>query len=259
MDFKDFGEFLEVINRLHQEEREFVICTVIESKGSAPQRVGARMVVADNGESFGTVGGGIVESETITKAKEMLKTRGKPQIHHIELNENGRGLCGGAMSIFLEGFYTKKQIVIFGAGHVAEAVCELLERLNYRITLFDNRKERLDLPVFNRCKKICDEYANIKNYRELFEDCDILVMTPNHEYDFMVIKQILGTGFKSLGLLGSKKKKVELVEFLKREGFGEVEINRVRIPVGIEIGSRSPVEIAISIAAELIKMNSQKK
>jgi len=259
MDFKDFEEFISVAQRLFYEGKEFVVCTVIESKGSSPQKAGSRMIITSDGESFGTVGGGIVESDTIEKANSMIKKKESVYVLHFELNESGKGVCGGSMSIFLEGFYSRRRVVIFGAGHVSEAVCDVLKRLNYRISVFDNRNERLDLPAFEGTDKICAEYSELDKYVAVSHDTDILVMTPNHEYDFLVVKKLLRENFGSLGLLGSKRKKAELVGFLKKEGFSEEEISKVRVPVGLEIGSRTPYEIAVSIAAELIRMRSDKK
>ncbi|MCX7958953.1 MAG: XdhC family protein [Deltaproteobacteria bacterium] len=259
MDFRDFDEFLKKAMELNAEGREYVVCTVVRSTGSSPQKPGSRMIVTSEGEFFGTVGGGSVESEVIRRAKVMLKERFLPEILDFELNRPDTGVCGGSMSVFLEGFYRKHKVLIFGAGHVSEAVCDLLKRLGYFITVFDSRKERLNLPSFEGCHKISGNYNEVCKSTEPDANTDILVMTPNHEYDFLVVKQLLRADFRSLGLLGSKRKKAELADFLKREGFSEEEIARVRIPVGIEIGSHTPYEIAVSISAELIQMNSVRR
>ncbi|MGC8927481.1 MAG: XdhC family protein [Myxococcota bacterium] len=257
MDFIDFSEFIAKVDELNRRGEEFVICTVVESIGSSPQRPGSKMVVASDGNTYGTVGGGIVESSTIEKAEEMLKKRLSPTIIGFELNEKGEGLCGGSMKIYLEGIYKKLKLLIFGAGHVSEAVCDIFKRLNYQITVFDDREERLNLHPFSHCNRICAEYSRLEEYIICDEETDVLIMTPSHKYDFEVVKRLLKMPFRSLGLLGSKRKRVELIEYLRSEGFKEDAITKVRIPVGLEIGSHTPYEIAISIAAEMIKMKRE--
>lgn len=256
MDFINFSEFVKKLEELNRSGEEFVICTVIESIGSSPQKAGSKMIVTTDGESYGTVGGGLVEVKTIEKAKEMLKSRLPPSLINFELNEKGEGLCGGSMKIYLEGIYKKFKLLIFGAGHVSEAVCDIMTKLGYHISVFDNREERLQLPSFKNCSTICAEYSELERHIATDDNTDILIMTPNHQYDFEVAKKLLKMNFRSIGLLGSKRKRLELMEFLRSADFNDEEISKIRIPVGLEIGSHTPYEIAISIAAEFIKMNS---
>ncbi len=259
MDFIGLDEFLKKINELNQNKNEFVLCTVVDSSGSTPRKSGAKMIVTQSCETFGTVGGGIVESEVINKAGEMLKDRLPNQLMKFELNEKGKGVCGGSMTVFLEGFYSNNRIIIFGAGHVSEAVCDLLKKMDYHITVFDNREERLMLPSFSYCERICAGYEKIEEKITSNENTDILIMTPNHQYDFEVAEKMLRKKYRFLGLMGSKKKKMELINYLKQRGFSDVEINRIHIPVGLPIGSSTPYEIAISIAAELISLKSGRR
>jgi len=258
MDFVDFNDYLETLQDLRDSGAEFVICSVINSSGSSPRKSGSKMIVTNDGRTFGTVGGGIIESRTIETAKSMLKTHSPPQTMHLELNEKGEGVCGGSMDIFLEGVYKKHRLVIFGAGHVSEELCRVMRGLDFHIVVFDNRIERLNLDSFSRCERVCGEYSELERLLTIDENTDVIVMTPNHQYDFEVAKRVLRMSFHSLGVMGSKKKRAELINYLRSEGFSDEEIFRVRIPVGIEIGSETPYEIAISIAAELIKLNSRK-
>lgn len=260
MDFKGIDEFIKIAFELISKNREFIVCTVIESIGSSPQKAGSKMIVVKGGEILGTVGGGRVESETINKAMWMLENRSEPFILRFDLQNIEIGVCGGNMSIYLEGYYSKRRVIIFGAGHIAEALCDLLKKLNYNITVFDNRKERLESLAFDGCEKICNDYTDLKTLKEKISyDTDVLIMTPNHEYDFLLTKNLLREHFRSIGVLGSKRKREELINFLKKEGFSEQEIAKIRIPVGLEIGSRTPYEIAVSICAELIQMSSSKR
>ncbi len=256
MDFIGFTEFLAKATELNLGGKDFVICTVIVSRGHSPQKAGSKMIVMIDGEFFGTVGGGMVESRTIERAIEMLKNRESPQILDFDLSGED-GVCGGSMSIFLEGVYPGKRLIIFGAGHVSEAVCDLFKRLDYRIVVFDPRRERLDLNTFRECEKICAEYSELESYIKTDKETNLLIMTPSHQYDFEVAGKLLKMDFRFLGLLGSKRKKIELAQYLKNMGFSDEEISRVHVPVGLEINSKTPYEIAISIAAELIKVNSE--
>lgn len=237
----------------------FVLATVVRTAGSTPREIGAKMIVVQSGETIGTIGGGNVEMRAIEAAKEMLALREKTRLSDVSLDDAEKQVCGGRMTLFLEAFFPSKEALIFGAGHVAAAVCPELQKIGFAVTVYDDRAERLKLPAFSTARTVCAQYSDLESHVKFHPDLHILVMTPQHIHDFEIAVKVAGREWKFLGILGSKRKKKELINALEEADIPDETIERIRIPVGIEIGSETPEEIAVSIAAELIKLHSKKE
>jgi xanthine dehydrogenase accessory factor len=238
---------------------DFALAVVVETDGETPRKPGAKMIVTSAGEIYGTVGGGAVESGVIERARKLLAERGKPEIMEWRLDGVESGICGGRMRIYIEPFFAPRQIVIFGAGHVSAALCPVLASLGFSVAVYDDRKDRFLLSEFKSVRQIAAPYSDLEKHLTFHKELNILVMTPNHAYDFEVVKRVLTKEWAFLGVLASRKKRAEFITRLNAEGFPADLIASVRMPLGIDIGSETPAEIAISIAAEFVGMYSTKK
>jgi xanthine dehydrogenase accessory factor len=243
--------------RWSEEGRAFVLATVVRAVGSTPRKVGAKMLIPPEGEGVGTVGGGVTEHQVIGRARAMLQTKAPAELFEISLAEESA--CGGRMTIFLEPHGAGKQIFLFGAGHVGRAVGKLLAELGWDVTVIDPRAERLDDPDFARCRTRAEPFVEAAKSLPFAPDVFILVMTPDHEWDAEVAATCLEHPWRWLGVLGSARKAGEIRRRLGEQGFAPEAIARLRIPVGVEIGSETPAEIAVSIAGELIRETSSKR
>ncbi len=251
---------LDLYGHLHEwveQRRAFVLATVIRAAGSVPRDPGAKMLIPMNGEPVGTVGGGRVELEVVAAARGLLTTKGAARIVALDLSEESA--CGGRMEIFLDPHHCEKQIVLIGAGHVGIAVARLLVTLDWDVAIIDPRAERLAHPQLAACRRTEAQFADAPAKIPFSEKLFILVMTPDHRFDEEVTAQCVPQAWRWLGVIGSRRKAEQFRRGLVARGLPEDRVSRVRIPVGIDIGSDTPEEIAISIAAELIRETSQKK
>lgn len=239
----------------------FSIVTMISNKGHAPQDPGAKMVVTSEGLYWGTVGGGKIEARCIKEAIGSLNNKSEPQIFTWNLQRDIGMTCGGEVTYLFETFTPNAwPIVIFGAGHVAQAVTRLLLRLDCQITCIDHRKEWCDkLPVSNRLKVIHD--LEPKSLVSTFSsESYFLSLTQGHAMDLPIL-QTLYSQYPSapyIGGIGSvikaKKLRKELIDF----GINESTLNHnFHCPIGLPIGTNHPYEIAISIIAELLQVRDQ--
>jgi xanthine dehydrogenase accessory factor len=237
--------------------RPCVLATVIRGVGSVPRHPGAKMVIALDGETAGTVGGGTVERKVIDEARRLLATDEPASVVAFDLTEESA--CGGRMEVFLEPHRAGKRIVIIGAGHVCAAVAPLLVRLSWDVTLIDPRADRLELPEYRLCRKVRATFDEAPRHIAFTPDLFILVMTPDHAFDTEIAAGCLEQPWKWLGVMGSARKADQIKAALAARGLSPERIARLRVPVGIEIGSDTPEEIAVSIAAELISATSAKR
>jgi len=163
-----------------------------------------------------------------------------------------------------EGFaYTeqlgfKNDLYIIGGGHCALALSELMSKMDFRISLFDDRPElnTIDKNRFAHEIRIVDSYVEIAREIASGDRSFVVVMTLGYKSDEAVIRALIDYDFKYFGVLGSNAKMSVMLRKLSKEGLPAEKLDRIRTPIGIPIHSRTPEEIAISIAAEIIAVKN---
>ncbi|PIE53916.1 MAG: xanthine dehydrogenase [Dethiosulfovibrio peptidovorans] len=240
-------------------ENTGVLCTVVGKNGSTPCRVGSKMWVAPDGSITGTVGGGDLERQTIARALELLR-KGIPHdllSYHMEPDtEHPEGLiCGGATSLFLEVMGRRREVVIFGAGHVGHSVGTLASFCGYGVTFWDDRED-ITSPPLEGAKFISIPLPQAIQELRLEQGVSVVICTWAHGKDGDVVRLLEGTNPSYIGMLSSKTKGATLWGRLRREGVSETHLKRIHTPIGLSIGAGSPQEIAVSIMAEIISVDS---
>lgn len=230
----------------------FVWITVIKTSGSAPRHAGAKMIVYENGKTYGTIGGGTLEFQAVEDAGKFLKT-GLSGCKVYPLGPLLGQCCGGEVELFFEPVIKPKKIAVFGAGHIAEELVPMLKKLAFGITLIDERAERLNLAPFDIVdEKINELPSDAFKKIEFDNDLYIIVITHQHKHDEEIVEFCLDKPFKYLGMIGSKSKWEKFKARYKSRGFTNEAIGRITTPIGLDIGSETPFEISVSIVAEVI-------
>ncbi|WP_010236228.1 XdhC family aldehyde oxidoreductase maturation factor [Clostridium arbusti] len=324
-------------------EGEPLVCaTIFGSLGSSPRTSGAKMIIFKDNSIFGTIGGGRLESQVLTKSIEVFYSKRNVTMH-FDLNglKETDMICGGEVEVLLEYLdprdvdvyktslqsieenkkaqfitvlnkenlsikrylctYSKlgapegidkilynklkanlgrKQLktvdidnntyiiesisnnevlYIFGAGHISEKLASLTKMVDFKTVVIDDREIFANRDRFPSVDdiKILDSFDKPFNIK-IDEDTYIVAITRGHACDLKVMKQILKSKAKYIGMIGSKRKRVEICSKLKESGYEDKDFLRIHSPVGIEINADTPAEIAVSIAAELIKVRGEK-
>lgn len=231
----------------------FVIVTVTGIHGSTPTSNGAKMGVTANGLDCGTVGGGKLEAQALEFASEMLQHGPNIQVVDWSLKADLGMTCGGRVQLLFERIHARPwQIVIFGAGHVTQALANLLVTLPCQLTCIDPRKDWLEkLPTNARHVHTDDPAAEVAR---LADETFVLCMTQGHRSDLPVLRALYMSSrvFPYVGVIGSQAKSAVLRSELLDLGIQEERLH-FHCPVGLPIGSNAPNEIAVSIAAQLLE------
>lgn len=158
---------------------------------------------------------------------------------------------------FAEMLCKENHLYIFGAGHVGLALSDIANKLGFVVHIFDNRKgiNTLEVNDFAKYKSVID-YRNSAKHVPDGQNIYAVIMTFAHKSDELVLKQLLNKDIRYLGMMGSDKKVGAIFENLKNEGYEPATINKIYAPIGIEISSQTPYEIAISVVAEMIKVKN---
>lgn len=255
---------IERLAELAAEAAPFVLVTLVEVTGSAPQDAGAKMLVDASGLRFGTVGGGRVEQAAIVRAQELLAAPRPPACALVEWNlQRDVGMtCGGVVKLLFEVHQAHPwRVVVFGAGHVGQAVVRCLLLLDCQVVCIDSRQEWLErLPASPQLEMVrLDEPRDF--VPRLMADDFVVCMTMGHATDVPVLRAIFTGGLEPtyLGVIGSRAKREVLRRELEDAGVPAAAIERLRCPIGLPIGSNQPGEIAVSVAAEILQIRDAAK
>ncbi len=153
----------------------------------------------------------------------------------------------------------KNKLFIIGGGHCALALSEIMAKMDFHISLFDDRAElnTLEKNSFVHEKRIIESYEQIGEFIEGGENIYVVVMTLGYKFDEIVIRALFEKKIKYFGVLGSRAKMKILLKSLEKEGLDKEKLAQIRTPIGLKIGSRTPEEIAVSIAAEIISVKNK--
>jgi xanthine dehydrogenase accessory factor len=247
----------QAVAELEQENKAGVLCTIIRNQGSTPRHAGSKMLVFADGSITGSVGGGELESRTISAALESLKHE-QPGWLKYSLNEPEQGdpgVCGGQVEIYMEPIIPKPTLVVVGAGHVGKAVAHLAHWLDFRLAVSDDRAE------FCTADNIpdADQYLPVPlehliDHLEITPWTYLVLTTRSVDIDVPGLPALLESPAAYIGVIGSKRRWETTKKQLVEAGVSQDQIDRVHSPMGIEIHAETPEEIAISILAEVIRV-----
>ena len=329
--------------KILENQREAIVCQVVETRGSTPQKAGSMMVVDPDGGQGGTLGGGCVENEVKTKAIRQIGT-GEAAVHSFVLDHDyawADGLiCGGRMVVIAQpvrgseplayfrlvgqileeaqGFteaiiidphqagvlplgrrilfdsegiprgslpagrfpadfqpgsyrpvarpkpsvhggvaflpnWPRIRLIVVGAGHVGQAVADLAAQADFDVWVVDDRNQYANRERFPRAQRIV-----VGPIEKVIAGLDItplsyaLIVTRGHGHDQEALYHLAPTAASYVGLIGSRRKIRLIFDNLREAQIRAADLERVTAPVGLDIGSQTVPEIAISIVAELI-------
>jgi xanthine dehydrogenase accessory factor len=250
--------FRAVVRALDEGARAALV-TIVSTNGSTPQRVGAKMLVYDDGRTVGTIGGGCYENDAAGKAREAIRLR-RPQMVRYSLNDDLAAesglICGGQMEVYIEPVEPAPHLYLLGAGHVSVEVARIAQLVGFRVHVVDDRDRFANADRFPGAEVVVDDIADWLARTPLPAGAYAVVVTRGHRHDHTAMRQLVGRPLRYLGLIGSRAKVVRIFEALVGEGMPAESLTSVHAPIGLDIGAVSPAEIAVSIVAELVAVRS---
>ena len=247
-------ELLRTLAVLAARREPLVLVTVIEASGSAPGKAGAKMIVTSAGQE-GTVGGGKIELEAIRRAHELLGGLTAPSLQEYHVTQELGMTCGGSMTLLYESISPPPRLVIFGAGHVSQALCGVASLAGFDVVVCDEREEWLTEERFPDAReRVLGPLGDAASRVTIDDRTFVCCVTPGHASDEDVLFCVLNNGGKPkyVGAIGSRRKAVVLRDGLMARGVSKEDADAIHVPMGLDIGAADPREIAVSVAAEMI-------
>jgi len=214
------------------------------------------MLVREDGSMAGTIGGGCVEAEVWTAAREVIESE-KPRHLNFTLGQEASydtGLiCGGQLNVFIEPVIPQPHAFIFGAGHISKSLSKIATIAGFATTIVDDRETFANRERFPEAAGIyADEYEQVFPQLIVNSSSYIVIVTRGHRDDMRVLRWAVSTPARYVSMIGSKRKVIGVVKELETEGIPREAFDRVFAPMGFEIGAITPEEIAVSVVAEMI-------
>ncbi|MDL2311097.1 XdhC/CoxI family protein [Peptostreptococcaceae bacterium OttesenSCG-928-C18] len=233
---------------------------ILESNcGSVPGKEGSVMGVFEDGSTIGTVGGGAIEFDLVKRSLKAMETNENFKFDY-SLTEKGelKMACGGQAAGFVKIFVPKNKLIIFGAGHCAQKLAKFAVTCNFAVYIVDDREEFKTNPDFEGIveylvgtpEKVVEKLPFDK------ETTYIVMATRGHIHDLEAARVTIDKNYKYMGMLGSRKKALEVKETLLKEGYDLDKINKINLPIGLDISDGSVEEIGISILSEILKVKN---
>jgi xanthine dehydrogenase accessory factor len=252
-----FGmDIYEQIVELRRQGRRGAVATIVNVRGSIPSFKTAKMLVRDDGSIVGTIGGGCVEADVWQAAREVMESE-KPRTLSFDLNQDPKydtGLvCGGTLEVFVEPVLPPALLYVFGAGHVSINLCKVASNAGFELIVADDRSSYATKERFPAAREVhAMEFDEALGKLEPNEASYIVIVTRGHRDDMRILRWAVQTRARYVGMIGSKRKVIEISKTLQQEGVPAHLFERVHAPIGLDIGAVTPEEIAVAITAELI-------
>ena len=261
------NDIYEALQNLAASGGRGVLAEIESTEGSSPRKAGARMLLSPDGSFSGTVGGGTLEYHAERDARAVLES-GESLRKTYSLGGAGGeaigAICGGSATLafrpigpeeaasLLAERPPRPRVLLYGAGHVAKALADALRLLDIPVVVTDEREAVLTEARFPAAERIvcpADEAPVDPRPGDA-----VVIMTHGHAHDYRLLLRAMQTDAAYIGVMASRKKAALFRGRLLADGVAQANVDaRLRSPVGLAIGAETPEEIAVSIAAELIR------
>ena len=213
--------------------------------------------MTDKGDGI-TTGVGVADEEGLNPGSFDLAQFDPEAITPVQLKEGTRLLARGNVRYFIQPAGIPGKVFVFGAGHVGEALAPLCHFVGFRTVVVDDRGDFANKERF----PLADEIHVPESFDAFFYDLEmtegdyVVIVTRGHAHDQAVLIRAMGTSVGYIGMIASRRKRDIIYRTLIDGGWCEQDLKRIRSPIGLDIGARTPEEIAVSIVAELVAVRA---
>lgn len=246
-------DIFDLITELRGRREHFTVATVIETEGSVSAKTASKAVIDAAGNMLGGwAGGGCAEGAVRKAALDCLAT-GRTAVLDLDLDDEvlGTGIpCGGTMRVYVEPVLPQPSLWILGHGRIAECLCLIGSELGFHVVVDDRDADREHYPAASLL--LTDDL----DYSQLTPGAaDFVVIATQHKGDHESLQTVLRRHVPYVGLVASKKRSRLVLDYLRTEGLGNVELAHVHAPAGLDLGACTPEKIALSVMSEIVLLH----
>jgi len=253
---EEFLDIYQEVAKIQQKGGSALLATLISVDDAFPKGESSKVLMKASGERIGHIFDGKKIEQRILKERETLLKGNKPTV--IVFDSEEENYPWKKMEVLLEPIFSEPTVYIFGAGHVSQQLAPIVKRVDFKVVVIDDREMFANRGRFPDADEvIVSEFEKCFDQLNIDGSSYIVIVTRGHLYDGFVLEQAIKTNARYIGMIGSKKKIQTLYQNLIKKGIYKETLDRVYAPIGIDINSETPEEIAVSIVAQLIKVRGE--
>jgi len=253
-----YNKIVEELSR----NKSVAVVTIVSKEGSGPRDLGAQLIVTEDGLKYGTIGGGSLENILYSEALKALKD-GKPRLLKLALRRDNipkdaiptNQLCGGVVEAFINVIEPSPRLILAGGGNVGKPIADIANTIGFRVIVIDDKQELANPQRYPYAEKVIVGNLEEEVGKLQYVKSDVFVIAYGEvETDYRVLRKLIELKFPGhIWALCSRNRCAWMLKRLLEENFNLSDYkDRLHMPAGLDIGSDTPEEIAVSILAEVI-------
>lgn len=243
--------FYKKLNKLTEKTKDVAVVTVINSDEKYKEFKEKKVALSDQEEIYSDEKSMDILTNIIKSfGRDKILKMSNPELKEVELEDRSN------VQIYIEPLTDNPRLVLFGAGHIANQVSKIASLMDFEITIVDDREDFLNRDRFPEADHII-----VKKYTDFLKDFEvekndyIVIITRGHQFDYYVLREVIDTKAKYVGMIGSSKKNKEVFDKLREvDKVTEKQLDTVYTPIGLDIGAETTSEIAVAIMGEIVKV-----
>ncbi|CAA9296107.1 MAG: Xanthine and CO dehydrogenases maturation factor, XdhC/CoxF family [uncultured Chloroflexi bacterium] len=248
-------------------ERRVPFCqaTVVAAGDAASADVGQKLIVPYAGAPMGVIGDdALTQTVAAVAAEQLLAGDVRLVQFHTGGNDGAAGdrrarrageLEAGAVEVALEPMPPPDQLIIVGAGHIAQPLARIAGVVGFEVTVIDDRERFANRERFpDAAHVVVDAFDHAIAAQQITPWTYLVLVTRGHEHDEPVLQHVAASPAPYIGMIGSRRRVLLVFERLRARGVPDHFVERIFAPIGLDIGARTPEEIALAIMAEIVNV-----
>jgi len=229
------------------QRRAAATATVVSRSRGLPVNVGEKLLIVDGHTREGGFGWDLLQERVIADTPTVL-TQGESKWRTYTFDE-------GQVGVFFDLAVPRPTLVVVGAGHVAMPIAEVGRLLDFEVVVVDDRPSFANADRFPNADRILvDEFTSALYQLEITPSTYVVLVTRAHTFDVHALRKIVSKPAGYIGMIGSRRRVYAVFKLLREEGVPLEDLMRVHAPIGLDIKTETPGEIAVSVGAELLKV-----
>ena len=229
-------------------ERRFAdLVTIVSGSSASPTPLGAKLLIGRDGTVTGTLGVERLDQRVIADAQRVMNER-KSQVIEYELPD-----VEAPIEAFHEVLEPQPQMLILGAGHIAVPLAQFARAVGFEVIVLDDRDKYANAERFPEADEViaADFGATLQDF-PLTPFTYLVIVTRGHTFDEEALRVLLDKELPYIGMIGSRRRVETVLRTLAAEGYDRERLEKIYAPIGLDIGSETPEEIALAIIAEVV-------
>lgn len=227
--------------------------TIVARDSGLPCLLGAKLLVVDGQPRAGSLGWDWLEGRVLSDAPAILEAGRSRVVAYVR--EPDGDSPAGRVEVFYELFLPPEELVILGAGHIAMPLAQIGKLLDFEVTVVDDRPAYANQQRFPTADRIIvGDFEQVLAEYPIRRRTYLVLVTRAHTHDVACLRHVIHSPAAYIGMIGSKRRVFAVLKLLHAEGVPIEQLLRVHAPIGLDIKTETPAEIAVSIGAELVKV-----